>query len=234
MHKIIVVACGILLPLSAQAQSESFIVKVGADTVAVERFTLSPTHLEGELVTRGAAARWKYSGDVAGDRIPVFYTAAYTGSDTAAAQSARSSFENDTVVIEVTTSGNTTTQRIATQRGALPLINLAFSFVEVATRSMRGDSASIAFFMITSGQTVNAMLRRVGTGFTGAGPGKRGPDTEDGSDGQNRTRCSPRTKRHDRASRESGSAWWHEAGLYGALGRELLRRGRHDHNPYGS
>jgi alpha-beta hydrolase superfamily lysophospholipase len=65
------------------------------------------------------------------------------------------------VIVDITTKGNRATQRLATDRGALPLINLAFSFLDLATRNVRGDSADVSFFLITGGQTIKTKIRRL-------------------------------------------------------------------------
>jgi hypothetical protein len=162
----VVLACGLLLPASAQAQDAALVTKVGTDTIAVETFTLTPARLEGELVTRGMGPRWKYSGDVVRGTIPVLHTAAYNAAatDTMPLQTANLTFVGDSVFAEVTAGGTTTTQRLASRHGALPLINLAFSFVQVATMQMsalRQDSADIPFFVVSGGQSLHSRLRRL-------------------------------------------------------------------------
>lgn len=162
----VALAGALLLPATAYAQADVLVVKVGADTIAVETFTLTATHLEGELVTRGMGPRLKYSGDVVMGRISELRTAAYNASttDTTALQTARLTFAEDSVFADVTASGRTTAQRLASMRGALPLINLAFSFVQLATMQMSAlqqDSADIPFFMVSGGQLLTGRLRRL-------------------------------------------------------------------------
>lgn len=164
MRKYVVLACALLLPAAAHAQADALVVKVGKDTIAVETFTLTSTRLEGELVTRGMGPRWKYSGDVVAGRITVLRTATYNANDTTALQTARLTFAEDSVFADVTARGNTTTQRLASVRGALPLINLAFSFVQLATMQMSAlqqDSADVPFFTVSGGQSLTSRLRRL-------------------------------------------------------------------------
>ena len=160
MRQIAMLAGALLLPLSAQAQTESFIVRAGKDTIAVERFTLTPSRLDGEFSMRGSPLRWKYYGDIVNGRVPILYTSVFSGADTVAAQTAATRFQNDSAIVEIMTKGTSTTQRLTTSPGALPLINLAFSFVEIVTRNLRADTATVSFFLINGGQTVTAALKR--------------------------------------------------------------------------
>lgn len=59
----------LLLAVTAQAQTSGFVVLVGADTIAVENFTLTVQHLEGELLLKGAP-RMPYRRELASDTLP--------------------------------------------------------------------------------------------------------------------------------------------------------------------
>ena len=163
MRKSLALFMLLAIPAAAAAQSESFVVRMGRDTIAIETFVLTPSRLEGEL--RGAAlpTRVRYSLQLAGGK-PVSLQSELIppGADTAN-RKASMQFVRDSVIIQLSNGGAAQPeQRIATQPNALPFVNLAFSFVEIATmRAQRtiGDSTIVPFFDLGSGRTITAKLK---------------------------------------------------------------------------
>jgi hypothetical protein len=131
-------------------ETGAFIVRLGADTVAVERFTRTADRLEGDLIARTPNTRIvHYVVTLRPDGRPV--GAEYTvrrpdGSlVTGAPRHATLTFGADTVV-SVVTRDTSVTRRVAA-RNAFPSLPTSFAMVELALRNLVAsgrDSADIA------------------------------------------------------------------------------------------
>jgi pimeloyl-ACP methyl ester carboxylesterase len=149
----------LLMPSIAYAQSESFIMRAGADTIAIETFVLDANRLEGELGGRAVQGRMRYAirlnaGLPEEMRLEVFAPRADTPSIRVLAR-----YVGDSAIVDVTRAGATSTQRLASRAGAFPYVNLAPSFMELAmSRAQRtvGDTANVWYFVIGAGQTLPA------------------------------------------------------------------------------
>ncbi|HEX6062820.1 MAG TPA: alpha/beta fold hydrolase, partial [Longimicrobiales bacterium] len=151
------------LPGTLAAQSEAFVVRLGTDTIATETFTRSATRLEGELSGSGVRARSRYSLDLSnGHPVSLRSEVIPAGSDTATLK-ATLQFARDSVFVQLVRGGSAQPeQRLATRPGAVPFVNLAFSFVElVTTRETRtpGDSITAQLFLLENGATLPAKIK---------------------------------------------------------------------------
>jgi uncharacterized protein len=151
------------IPTAAAAQSESFLTRVGADTIAVETFVRSPTRLEAELGGRAFNSRLRYSADLTNGRVAMMRLEIIAaGVDTANARGTIA-FRPDSIIAEMTRNGAAMpVQRLASNPDVAPFINLSFALVDViTTRAQRaaGDSAVIPLFILGNGAMLNATMR---------------------------------------------------------------------------
>ena len=156
----------------AQAVSDSgtFVVRRARDTVATERFSRSATKIEGTVALRNAkhtSQRW--SAVVAPDAtLPLIEVTVREGSDSGGqaarvVQRARVIFKEDSVAVDAIGGDGLQTRLFATERGAVPYLNLSFALLEQAVRRVRAspDSSRVAFFNLGGGQTVTATVSRL-------------------------------------------------------------------------
>ena len=61
MKSTLLLVAALLAPAAARAQSGSFVILLGSDTIGVERFARTSDTLHGELKTRGVGPRLVYS-----------------------------------------------------------------------------------------------------------------------------------------------------------------------------
>ena len=142
----------LLVPGAAAAQTESFIVRAGNDTIAVENFTLTAARLQGELSGRGMPGRLRYAVDLKDGVVAAMrFEAIDAGSDTASLR-ADITFAGDSAFARVVQRGvQQPEQRVASANKAIPYINLAPTFLELALRSTRravGDTSTITYFNV--------------------------------------------------------------------------------------
>ncbi|HEY5939857.1 MAG TPA: hypothetical protein VIT87_03480 [Gemmatimonadales bacterium] len=156
----------------AQAVSDSgtFVVRRARDTVATERFSRSATKIEGTVALRNAkhtSQRW--SAVVAPDAtLPLVEVTIREGSDSGGreprvVQRARVIFKEDSVAVDAIGDDGLQTRLFATERGAVPYLNLSFALLEQAVRRVRvsPDSSRVAFFNLGGGQTATATVSRL-------------------------------------------------------------------------
>lgn len=161
-------------PLVAQAVADSgtFVVRHGADTVATERFTRKDTNLEGVLSihnTRNTSQR--YTAVVAPDAtVPMIEVSVREDSDSGRVkqklvQRARVIFKGDSAAVDAIIRQNIETRVFGTERGAIPYLNMSFALLELAVRRIRSPGApagAVPFFNLGGGQTVSGKVQRVG------------------------------------------------------------------------
>lgn len=151
------------------ADSGSFTVIEGKDTVVVETFSRAGDQLRGLLVRRAAEGRReKYTATVLPDgTMPLLEFSVWQGSDPEAAharQIVRVIFKEDSVAVDDANSAGMITRLFETEPGAVPYLNLSFAFLEQATRravDIGGDTVSISFFNLNGGQTAGATVTRM-------------------------------------------------------------------------
>jgi uncharacterized protein len=161
--KLFVLMLMLALPRWAAAQSESFVVRIGTDTIAIENFVFSPTKLEGQLSGRAVPNRLRYSLDIV-NRAPqqLRIEVVAPNSDTASTRGVVT-FGRDSIVAEGSRAGVAQpVQRFAANPDAVPFVNLAFSFIELGiTRARRvvGDSTVMPLFLVGNGAIAPAKIK---------------------------------------------------------------------------
>jgi hypothetical protein len=160
--------------LGAQAVSDSgtFVVRHAQDTVATEQFHRTDTKLDGTLTIRNAkATSQRWSAVLAPDAtIPLIEVTVREGSDTGGraariVQRARVIFKEDSAAVDALGGDGLQTRLFATERGAVPYLNLSFALLEQAVRRARAtpQATQVAFFNLGGGQTLTAKLLPLGT-----------------------------------------------------------------------
>jgi hypothetical protein len=147
-------------------ETGAFIVRLGSDTVAVERFTRTADRLEGDLVTRAPNTRiTHYVITLGPDGLPTRAEYSLRRPDGSpvpnAPRSATLMFGPDTVV-SVVTRDTAVTRRVAA-RSAFPSITPSFAMVELALRYLAAsgrDSADVAMVGVGA-QTPNVFPTRI-------------------------------------------------------------------------
>jgi dienelactone hydrolase len=152
--------------LAAQTQPEraAFVIRVGADTIALERFTRTPASVEGELTIRNQA-RIGYTLTTSADaRATGMRLRAGPDREEAprgAAQEMSIRFAGDTAI--ATAAGQ---ERRVAAAGAIPFVNPSFALMEQML--MRGrriggrDSVSVPMLEVNSMSVVPARIRWLG------------------------------------------------------------------------
>ncbi len=159
-------------PAPAQERPEraAFIVRLGTDTVSVERFTRTATRLEGELVTRSPrTVRWRYAADLGlnGSVARFEVTVPRPGAPAGAPplQSAVASLTGDSIRLDVRRGDTLRTSALAVGPGAVPLLQGAFAPYELLTahaRRGRRDSTAVPTYALGGQAPFTVVLRRLG------------------------------------------------------------------------
>lgn len=151
-------------PLLAQdaAAPAGFVVLLGEDTIAVERFERTGPSLEGVLADR-LTGRWltyrlRGAEDFTAERFELeIRPAAEPGSEPL--MTAEIDFRGDSAFAEVRGSPAPPHQRLGTREGAIPFLNLSFALVEhviLRARAMGEGSVELPLFLVGNGQTITA------------------------------------------------------------------------------
>jgi hypothetical protein len=157
---------------SPAADSGRFVIHHGADTVATEQFTRTATTLNGTLALRNAkATAQSYQAVMAPDAsVALIEVTVREGPDTAkpkprVVQRARVIFKDDSVSVDDISNRGLQTRVFATERGAVPYLNLSFALLEQAIRRSRAGSAGsvVPLFNLGGGQTVDGKVVSLGT-----------------------------------------------------------------------
>lgn len=131
------------VPAVSRAQTATYYVVTGSDTVSVERVTRGVARLEGELVLRAQGSRVAYAATLgANETMTAMETWLRRGADTTTLQHARITLTADSAIAEV----GSTVQRIGTPPGAMPYINPSAGLLDQALRRARalgGASAEV-------------------------------------------------------------------------------------------
>ena len=129
------------IPAPAPVATTTLIARLGVDTVAVEQFTRTSTHMEGTLLTRFPATRvTRYSVDLGSSAAPA--RANLTLRDGAGAslpgglQSLSARFGRDSVIFIGHRSTSDTTQAFAVRGPLLPSIGGSYALWELAFARM--------------------------------------------------------------------------------------------------
>ena len=150
-----------------RADSGTFVIRHARDTVATERFSRTENKLEGTLAIHDTKkTNQGYRAVVAPDQtLPLIEVTVREGTDSAGrkarvTQRARVIFKEDSAAVDALGGDGLQTRLFATERGAVPYLNLSFALLEQAVRRARAapDTAQVAFFNLGGGQTLTARL----------------------------------------------------------------------------
>lgn len=163
-------------PLAAVPDSGAFIIRHADDTVAVERFTRTPTSLSGTLEIHDARhTSQSYQATVAEDgSVPLIEVQVREDVDSGrvrgkVVQRARVIFKEDSAAVDDVSEHGMQTRVFGTERGAVPYLNLSFALLEQAVLRSRASNpagARVPLFNLGGarsggGQTVEATLARL-------------------------------------------------------------------------
>ena len=154
------------------ADSGTYFVRHGSDTVATEHFLRTSTKLEGTLAIRNStqtSERWV--AVIAPDAtLPLIDVTVREGTDSGGSKArvkerARVIFKDDSAAVDAMGGRGVQTRLFGTQRGALPYLNLSFALLEQAIRRARvaPDHSQVPFFNLGGGQTLSARLSPLGS-----------------------------------------------------------------------
>lgn len=142
----------LLLPLCAQAQSGGFLVKLGTDTIAVERYERSGNTITGSLLRRSPQPFIvRYTIELNPDGTVAAYEQSTLRPDGSPAQNApvplKMRFTGDSVIREIVQNGQPATLRSAAPRGTLPFIGLSWLATEMQVQAAKkgGQVHTISF-----------------------------------------------------------------------------------------
>ena len=155
---------------TAQAQSfnAGFVIKIGNDTIAFERFTRTAEQLRGELFDRSSQTRRSYRLTLRNGSEPLVFSTSVarltSSEDAPPVAQASVEFRGDSAYTQVVlpTPGSRT---LATRRGAIPFVNLSLALTELLmahARQAPSDSIIANVFLLAGGQTVPVTMQRVG------------------------------------------------------------------------
>ena len=156
----------------AVADSGTYFVRHGSDTVATEEFRRTPTRLEGTLAIKNSSRTSERWVAVIGPdaTLPLIEVTIREGSDSAGKKArvterARVIFKEDSAAVDAVGGSGVQTRLFGTQAGALPYINLSFALLEQAVRRARvaPEHTQVPFFNLGGGQTVSAKLSVLGS-----------------------------------------------------------------------
>jgi hypothetical protein len=148
-HVVRALALGAILasPIAAGAQSGGFIVKLGVDTFAIERFARSGNRIDGAIVRRTPQTSIvKYTISLNADGTVAAFEQSTLRPDGTPIPNApsglRMTFTGDSVVREGVVNGQPTVRRSAAPKATLPAIGLSFLAYEMQLQTARRDGAA--------------------------------------------------------------------------------------------
>jgi hypothetical protein len=144
------------IPMALPAQTGEFLVRLGRDTLAVERFTRTADRLEGEQVVRSPRTVHRlYTATFGpGGAIERFelITHNVSGGPGPMERRATATFSGDSVVMTIPRDDSTATMRVRIGAGGLPFIGQGWGLVEeVARRARAAGSERYSIAMLPLG-----------------------------------------------------------------------------------
>ena len=155
------------------ADSGTFIVRHGGDTIATETFTREKTSIQGTLAINNSKHTFqRYTAVIAPDAtVPMIDVAVREDADSGRikarlVQRARVIFKEDSAAVDAVVGQAIQTRVFGTEAGAIPYLNMSFALLEQAVRRSRANGASmeqVPFFNLGGGQTLSGTLSAVGS-----------------------------------------------------------------------
>ncbi|MBV9107878.1 MAG: alpha/beta fold hydrolase [Gemmatimonadetes bacterium] len=146
----------------------AFVMRVAGDTIAVERFSREPGHVDGELTIAGRARSvytMRTGGDGTVSGLEIRTWAAGSADSLPPLQAATVTPAGDSAVVAMQGHAQQVTQTVHGARGALPLVNPSAVMMEqvfLRARALGGDSAIIPIYAIGITQSIPARVRWIG------------------------------------------------------------------------
>lgn len=146
------------LPVTGvQAQSGGYLVKLGADTVAVEQYFRSAGRIQGILVRRlpsTLVVRYQMTLKADGSVATFEQSAGHADGSPApnAPPAGRMTFANDTVVREVLGSGTPNVARLAAPPGTVPVVSQSWLSYQLQLEAARRNGAAFTVAVATQQQ----------------------------------------------------------------------------------
>src|SRR2546428_4850599 len=129
------------VPAVLSAQTGQFLVRLGRDTLAIERYTRTADRLEGEQVVRSPRTVHRLYTTTFGPGGAVerfeLVTRNVSGGPGPLERKATATFSGDTAVMTIPRGDSTVTMRVKTGPGALPYIGQLYALVEEVARRAR-------------------------------------------------------------------------------------------------
>lgn len=151
-------------PAAAATPGGAYVMRLGADTLAIERFERTGGGMQGTLLFRiaGTRATWRTTDGPGGAmaRMEAEFAAATDPPGAPPKQTVTLEFAGDSVFTEARPGG---VKHFGTKRGALPFLNPSVALVaEFALRRMPlpGGRAEGALFLLAGGGTADAIVTR--------------------------------------------------------------------------
>ena len=157
------------VPTVLSAQAGQFLVRLGRDTIALERYTRTADRLEGEQVVRSPRTEHRLytvtfgpAGTV--ERLELI-THNLSGSPGPLERRATATFSDDTAVMTIPRGDSTVTMRVKTGPGALPYIGQLYALVEEVARRARAagrDRYAATMLPLGTDEPWNVEVNRLG------------------------------------------------------------------------
>lgn len=153
----------VALPATAAAQTSTFVILRGADTLGIERVTRTASRLDGVFLEKTQGVRIRYAAAL-GDSgtISRFESWISRGNDTTSLNHAVLHEQGDTMLVEL---AGGRVERIATRPNAVMFINPSPTLLEQAIlrgRALGGTSADVPLFALAGGATLPLNVTWVG------------------------------------------------------------------------
>lgn len=179
---ILLLTSALLAPAALAAQSGAFIVRIGQDTLAVERYTRTAELLQGEQVLRSPTTVHRiYRAVLAPDgTVKSFELITHNigGGPGPAETRGTIEFRGDSAIVQVPRRDSVVTVRMATAPGALPFSGQTYALVELMAQRARAagaDSVALQAVQIGPQQPTAVTVRRPGRDSTTIQLGPIGP-----------------------------------------------------------
>ncbi|HJU74850.1 MAG TPA: DUF2911 domain-containing protein [Gemmatimonadaceae bacterium] len=150
MRKLIVgmAAAVLLAPFTVQGQARAFLVRLGNDTVAIERFEQRGNHIEGSILRHFPQTNiLKYTIHLNDDGTVAWYQQSVTRADGSPPPNApttplKITFTGDSVLREVVQQGQPVTLRAAAPKGTLAVIPNSQLYAEFVIRAAKAGAVN--------------------------------------------------------------------------------------------
>ena len=155
-------------PAGAAPSHGVFVLRLAADTIAVERFERTDQRVTGALAFRLAGARFDYDLWLAPDgsvtRMKNTFSKATAAPGDEPEQVATIEFRGDSAIVMLLPVP-ARLQGFATRAGAIPYVNPSIVMIEQVVRrafAIAGRRATVPIFAVAGGQTLEIVVTRVG------------------------------------------------------------------------